>query len=136
MDCFLCHRSTWMQKKSFGFLKKLLDNYKERIRNEDVFRLLECDGSEPLLAKLEREIFPADIIEKMQENRSRNLLQELENVTYGLPRDSGDYGTKMDYVIKYMPFFQRSSRMPWQLLGESLASLTSSMKKCLNSSKP
>ena len=65
MDCFLCHRSPWMQKKSFEFLKNLLDNYKKRIDDEDVFLLLECDGSEQLLAKLVRETFPKDIIKKM-----------------------------------------------------------------------
>ena len=79
MDCFLCHRSPWMQKKSFEYLKNLVDNHKERIDDEDVFRLLECNGSEQLLAKLVRETFPADIIEKMSKHRSRGFLLELDD---------------------------------------------------------
>lgn len=120
MDCFLCHRSTWMQKKSFGFLKKLLDNYKERIRNEDVFRLLECDGSEPLLAKLEREIFPADIIEKMQENRSRNLLQELGYVRLaeGLRRLWNKDGLRHKVHAILPALFENAMATPWGKPGE------------------
>ena len=81
MDCFLCHRSPWMQKKSFEFLKNLLDNYQEYIGDEDVFRLLECDGSEQLLAKLVRETFPANIIKKMSEQRSHGFLLELDDAS-------------------------------------------------------
>ncbi|NMA42412.1 MAG: hypothetical protein GX946_03420, partial [Oligosphaeraceae bacterium] len=67
-----------MQKKSFEFLKNLLDNHKERIDDKDVFRLLECDGGEQLLAKLVRETFPTDIIEKMSEGRYHGFLQDLD----------------------------------------------------------
>ncbi|MGI5924370.1 MAG: AAA family ATPase [Lentisphaeria bacterium] len=81
MDCFLCHRSPWMQKKSFEFLKNLLDNYEERIDEEGIFCLLDCDGSEQLLAKLVRETFPKDIIKKMSEQRSHGFLLELDDAS-------------------------------------------------------
>ena len=67
MDCFICHRSNWMQKKVMGFLKNLLDNYKEDILDDDVFLPLECNGAEKLLAQLVHETFPKDIIEDMIE---------------------------------------------------------------------
>ncbi len=79
MDCFLCHRSPWMQEKSLGFLKNLLANYKESIDDSDVFLPLECEGSDKLLAKLVRETLPKDIIDKMSERRSRGFLLELDD---------------------------------------------------------
>ncbi|NMA45672.1 MAG: hypothetical protein GX945_03835, partial [Lentisphaerae bacterium] len=119
MDCFLCHRSPWMQKKSFEFLKNLLDNHKERIREEDVFRLLECDGSEQLLAKLVRETFPADIIEKTQENRSRDLLLELDHVrfTEGIRRLWNEDGLRHRVHAILPALSENAMATPWEKPG-------------------
>ena len=119
MDCFLCHRSPWMQKKSFEFLKNLLDNHKERIREEDVFRLLECDGSEQLLAKLVRETFPADIIEKTQENRSRDLLLELDHVrfTEGIRRLWNEDGLRHRVHAILPALAENAMATPWEKHG-------------------
>jgi len=79
MDCFLCHRSPWMQVKSLGFLENLLENYKEDIGDSNVFLPLACSGADKLLAQLVRETFPKDIIDKMSEHRSRGFLLELDD---------------------------------------------------------
>jgi AAA+ superfamily predicted ATPase len=68
-----------MQKKSLGFLKNLLSNYREMIDDEDVFLPLKCIGSEELLATLVRDKFPKDVIERMSERVSRGCFLDLEN---------------------------------------------------------
>ncbi len=67
MDCLICHRSNWMQEKCLGFLRNLLENYKEKIENLNVFLPLECKGADDLLAGLVRESFSPEQIEKMSE---------------------------------------------------------------------
>ena len=79
MDCFICHKSNWMQKKCLGFLRNLLENYKEDIMDDNVFLLLEHNRAEELLARLVREMFPKDIIKSMSEHRKNGFLLELDN---------------------------------------------------------
>ena len=79
MDCYICHRSNWMQKKCLGFLKNLLDNFKERIGDSDAFLPLEQNGAEALLARLVHERFPKELVEKMSEHRQHGFLLELDD---------------------------------------------------------
>ena len=79
MECLICHRSNWMQEKCLGFLKNLLENYKDKINDDDVFLPLECNGAEKLLARLVHETFPKDIIEDMSENRRNGFRLELDD---------------------------------------------------------
>ena len=73
MDCFICHKSNWMQEKCLGFLRNLLENYKEKIEDSDVFLPLECKGADDLLAGLVRESFSQEQIEKMSECGNRRM---------------------------------------------------------------
>ena len=75
MDCFICHKSNWMQEKCLGFLRNLLENYKEKIEDSDVFLPLECKGADNLLAGLVRESFSLEQIEKMSKCGSRRMPQ-------------------------------------------------------------
>ena len=73
MDCFICHKSNWMQEKCLGFLRNLLENYKEKIEDSDVFLPLECKGADDLLVGLVRESFSPEQIEKMSKCGSRRM---------------------------------------------------------------
>ena len=79
MDCFICKRSNWMQKKCMGFLKNLLDNYKEMVHDADVFLPLERNNAEELVARLVRKTFPKNLIERMSKHRTRGFLLELDD---------------------------------------------------------
>ena len=79
MDCFICHRSNWMQEKCLGFLRNLLETYKDRIEDADVFLPLECRGADELVARLVREMLPQDVIEDMSEHRRKGFLLELDD---------------------------------------------------------
>ena len=79
MDCFICHRSNWMQEKCLGFLRNLLENYKDMIEDADVFLPLECPGADELLVRLVREEIPQDVIERMSERSRRGFLLELDD---------------------------------------------------------
>lgn len=120
MDCFLCHRSPWMQKKSFEYLKNLVDNYKGPIRNKDFLRLLDCDGSKQLLVKLVYETFPKDIIEKMSKGIFRDFLLELDddplNVT--LARLWNDEGLRHRIHTILPTLFENAMATPWEKPGE------------------
>ncbi len=79
MNCFICRKSNWMQEKCLGFLKNLLENYKENIEDDDVFLLLECNGADEVLARLVREALPQDVVESMSEHRRKGFLLELDD---------------------------------------------------------
>ena len=78
MDCLICHRSNWMQEKTLGFLRNLLEDYKDKIEDGDVFQLLECNGADELLVRLVRESFPQEEIEKMSECQRRGRCLDLD----------------------------------------------------------
>ncbi len=120
MDCFLCHRSPWMQEKSLGFLKNLLENYKESIDDWDVFLPLECSGADKLLAKLVRETFPKDIIEKMSEHRSHGFLLVLDDdpvhLTLGGLWNEDGLRHKVHAILPAL--FEKARATPWGIDGD------------------
>ena len=73
MNCFICHKSNWMQEKCFGFLRNLLENYKAEIEDTDLFLPLVCKGAKELLVGLVYESFSQKQIEKMSNCESRRM---------------------------------------------------------------
>ena len=115
MDCFICHKSNWMQKKCLGFLRNLLENYKEDIMDDNVFLLLEHNRAEELLARLVREMFPQDIIKSMSEHRKNGFLLELDNapahVTLGGLWNAQETRYKVTTILPKL--FENALSTPW-----------------------
>ncbi len=80
MECFICHRSNWMQQKCLDFLRNLLENYKGEIDDSDVFVPVECAGASELLTRLVREAFTPAQIEKMSAHYRRGWRLDMDDV--------------------------------------------------------
>ena len=115
MDCFICRKSNWMQEKSLGFLRNLLENHKDRIDDNDVFLPLERNGAEELLAGLVRERFPKDVIKKMSEQRRKGFLLELDDddahVTWCGLWNAEETRQKLVSILPLL--FENASSRPW-----------------------
>ena len=115
MNCFICHKSNWMQEKCLGFLRNLLENYKEDIKDDNVFLLLEHNRAEELLARLVREMFPKDIIKSMSEHRKNGFLLELDNdpahVTLGGLWNAQETRYKVTTILPKL--FENALSTPW-----------------------
>ncbi|MBQ7176695.1 MAG: AAA family ATPase [Victivallales bacterium] len=68
-----------MQKKCLGFLRTMLENYKDTIDDSDVFLPLDCSGADELLAHLVRKTLPKKLVADMSENRRKGFLLELDD---------------------------------------------------------
>ena len=115
MDCFICHRSNWMQKKCMGFLKNLLEHCKGKIDDNDVFLPLERNGAEKLLSRLVREKLPKDLIERMTENRRNGFSLDLDNDSahYTLCGLWNDEETHQKMVSILPALFENAISTPW-----------------------
>lgn len=115
MDCFICHRSNWMQEKCLGFLRNLLENYKDMIEDADVFLPLECPGADELLVRLVREEIPQDVIERMSERSRRGFLLELDDdpvhTTLGGLWNAADTRSKVRNILPAL--FGHALASPW-----------------------
>ena len=120
MDCYICHRSNWMQEKCLGFLKNLLANYRDVINDEDTFGLLETRGAEQLLARLVREKLPQDVIESMSEHRVKGFRLELDEdpvrTTLTGLWNNEDIRPQVKGLLPAM--FDNAQAMPWGEKGE------------------
>ena len=72
MDCFICHKSNWMQEKRLGFLRNLLENYNYRIFDscffDPIMEIIErCDEAEVFFEQLVRERFTSSQIRKISD---------------------------------------------------------------------
>ena len=99
MDCFTCHKSNWMHEKCLGFLRNLLEGYKDHIGDSEVFCPLAFKGADELVVRLVREEFSQEQIEKMKgdccryapsldldEDSVEQILHELWNRDEALPK--------------------------------------------------
>ena len=116
MDCYICHRSNWMQKKCLGFLENLLNNYKDEIDNLDVFQPLECKGADELLVRLVREAFSQEQIEKMSECSNRrcprlDLDDDTVQETLKVLWNRNDAHSKVKEIIPKL--FEKALSTPW-----------------------
>ena len=120
MDCFICHRSNWMQEKVLGFLRNLLDNYKDEISDSDVFLPLKCQGAKELLARLVRERLPKQVIADMSEHRKRGYLMELDDdpvdVTLGGMWNQEEIRPMVKALLPTL--FKHALATPWGEQGE------------------
>lgn len=124
MDCFICHRSNWMQEKCLGFLRNLLENYKDMIEDADVFLPLECPGADELLVRLVREEIPQDVIERMSERSRRGFLLELDDDP--VHTTLGGLWNAADTRPRSETSFLRCSAMRWHRPGGRRQKRTSS----------
>ena len=120
MDCFICHRSNWMQEKCLAFLKNLLEYYKDKIEDSDVFLPLEHHGADELLARLVREALPQEVIEKMSENnrwgRNLDLDDDDVHVTLQVLWNNVESHSKVKDILSAL--FESAMKCPWSEEGE------------------
>ena len=109
MDCFICHKSNWMQEKRLGFLRNLLENYNYRIFDSCFFDPIGFDEEEEFFEQLVRERLTSSQIRKIGldlKNKSLNFnLQALWN---------NDKSTRSLAKDIYKKLIEKAMTTPWQ----------------------
>ncbi len=104
-----------MQEKCLGFLRNLLENYKDIIEDDDVFRPLECRGADELLVRLVREELPQDAIESMSKGRRKGYILELDDdpvhTTLRALWNADDIRSKVRNILPAL--FEHALASPW-----------------------
>ena len=114
MDCLICHRSNWMQKKCMGFLQNLLENYKGNIDDQDVFSLLECMGMDKFLVQLVYETFSQDVIEKLSVNCVLDLDNKCARSVRGILANLWNENESQLKFKSILPaLFEKAMSIPW-----------------------
>ncbi len=73
MNCFICHSSTWMQKKVLGFLRNMLERHKGNIDDSEVFLPLESTGEDEHLSSQIREYIRRKAVARMSKSRRKEI---------------------------------------------------------------